>query len=232
MEEGKTPTPDASDQVILPDSPDIPEKFRGKSLTEVIKSYQEAEKTMHQKAQEAAEFRKQLEELKQQAEKFQQQQQQQQQQKDTNSDFPVNLDEEDIVTTKDLKAILSQLEQKFRPPSKEEIQQVVQESLPQLVQLFKTLNEAEQIQREYELNEAEIQAMVTAGQLLGAETIQDAQQKLLELVHKIGQKTGGIVTVPNPLPHEGIGETATERQSLVQEIFNSQQNKRLSDLLE
>lgn len=73
MSEETKETKDVQD-FLLPDNEDIPEKFRGKSYKDVIKSYQESEKYMTKKTQEASEFEKALDDYKTQLEELKAQQ--------------------------------------------------------------------------------------------------------------------------------------------------------------
>lgn len=164
---------ETNEPMVLPDSDNIPEKFRGKSVDEVVKAYSEAEKMMHKKGEELNQVRQQWQS---EIETLKQQMQQNVQQEDTDDD-----DAFEYISKKDFKKVFTELQNTF----KEELKKVKEETTTSTNWEF----EKRSFQSQHpELSAKDIDAIALYGLQQGKSTLNEAFEVFNEFVSRTGFK--------------------------------------------
>ena len=202
-------------ETVLPSDDSIPEKFRGKTMADVVKSYQEAEKLGHSNGQAKSDLEKKLQELESQLSTV----------KTENQQYEARLmagDDDDYATVGAVKQLLEAFAAQNQPVKQELpdvealLNQKLQENVPNIINLMNQLNEAEQIKKQTKMDDTKLQAIIAMGQQLGASTVTESIKMVGEIAQSLGYSqggNGGVVTLPALLGGGG-GEERKEGAQL------------------
>ena len=227
--------PKENQEVKLPDTDDIPEKLRGKTVDDVVTMYKESEKNMHGKSQEAAAARKTIETLNEQIRKLQESQ-------ETTEEAEIKYEEDDYPSIKDVKSILAvELSKRDKEHQKEleEVQNRTMSSTLAQIDRIKFIEDNEELfsNKTPEQVDETIQSIVAFGLTNKCATLKSALKKMQDFAQSnlglTASNPSGANVRQVPGSMQGVQDDETKAKSKIEDMkaFAKKDNLKLSSRL-